>query len=228
MKKIDGKNKIIYVIVCIIIVAGAIVYFTKGFKFDMDYAKRDQIVLSNKTGFDISKIMEICKEIFENKEFKVQEVEIFKNSVQISSKEITEEEKGKIIEKINGEYSLDISPDNINVQNIEQTRIKDMVKPYILPVIISFSIILLYFLIKYRKIGVKNILSTGIILPIVSELVFYSILVILRIPFGNIVNSVAIGIYVWTFMVIAAKFENKLKLVNEEESKENKSKNENA
>lgn len=225
MKNMDGKNKIIYAIACIIIIVGAIVYFTKGFKFDMEYAKKDQIVLSNKTGFDISKVKEFSKEVFESKEFTVQEVEIFKNAVEISAKEITEEEKGKIIEKINGEYSLDISADDIKIQSVEQTRIKDIVKPYILPVIITFALILLYFLIRYRKVGVKKVLLTGIILPIALELEFYSILAICRIPFGNVTTAVAIGIYVAAFTVMAAKFEKETKLIREEEIKKNKSRN---
>ena len=37
-------------------------YFVKGFEFDLEYAKKDQITLANKTGFEISKIKEIVKE----------------------------------------------------------------------------------------------------------------------------------------------------------------------
>ena len=48
-------------IVCLIIIAGVFVYFTKGFNFDMEYAKKDQIVLTNKTGFEISKIEDYNK-----------------------------------------------------------------------------------------------------------------------------------------------------------------------
>ena len=228
MKNMNGKSKIIYAIACIIIIAGAIVYFTKGFKFNMEYAKKDQIVLSNKTGFEISKVQEISKEVFENKEFTVQEVEIFKNAVEISAEEINEEEKANIIEKINAEYSLEISADDIKIENVEQTKIKDIVKPYILPVIITYALILLYFLIRYRKIGVKKVLLTGIILPMASELEFYSILAICRIPFGNVTTAVAIGIYVFIFTIIAIKFDKEEKLIRENEAQKNISKNKNA
>ena len=216
MKNINAKNKFIYAILCIIIIAGAIVYFTKGFKFDMEYAKKDQIVLTNKTGFDTSKIQEISKEVLENKEVKVQEVEIFKNAIEISAREITEEEKGKIIEKINQEYSLEISAEDITIQNVEQTRIKDIVKPYILPIVITFALILLYFLIRYRKLGIKNILLKGIILPIVAELEFYSVLAICRIPFGNITTAIALGIYAAVLTVLAVNFEKAAESIQEE------------
>ena len=44
MKNICTKNKFTILIVCLIIIAGVFVYFTKGFNFDLEYAKKDQIV----------------------------------------------------------------------------------------------------------------------------------------------------------------------------------------
>ena len=216
MKNICTKNKFTILIVCLIIIAGVFVYFTKGFNFDMEYAKNDQIVLTNKTGFETSKIEEISKEVLENKEFKVQEVETFKNAVQISAKEITEEEKGKIIEKVNNEYNLEISPENITIKNVAQTRIKDIVRPYILPITISFVLILIYFLIYFKKLGVKQVLSKGILFPIFAELAFYSIILICRIPFGSIATALALGIYVSIFTVLAVNFKKENELIVEE------------
>lgn len=221
MKNFSEKNKLIYAIVSIIIIAGAIVYFTKGFNFDMKYAKKDQIILSNKTGFDTSKVQEISKDILVGKNVEVQEVEIFKNTVAISSNEITDEEKGKIVEKINQEYNLEISADNIEIQNIEHVRIKDIVKPYILPAILTYALTLLYFLVRYRKMGVAKVLSDGAELPIFVELAFFSIIAICRVPFGDITIAMAIGIYALIFTVIAAKFERQFDEFNESQ-KENK------
>lgn len=215
MKNLSKKNKIIYAIAFLIIIAGCIVFFTKGFVFDMKYAKRDQIVLSNKTGFDTSKIKEISQDVLSGKEIEVREVEYFKNIVAISSREITEEEKGKIIEKVNQEYGLDISTDNVKIQNIEQTRIKDMLKPYILPIIITFALSLLYFLIRYRKLGVKEIFKEGI-LPILVELEFFSIIAITRIPFGDITIAIALALYAVTLVVIASNFERKADEISEQ------------
>lgn len=216
MKNICTKNKFTILIVCLIIIAGVFVYFTKGFNFDMEYAKKDQIVLINKTGFEISKIEEISKEVLENKKFKVQEVETFKNAVQISAKEITEEEKGKIIEKVNNEYNLEILPENITIKNVSQTRIKDIVRPYILPITISFVLILVYFLICFKKVGVKKVLLKGILFPIFTELTFYSIILACRIPFGSITTALALGIYVSIFTVIATNLKKENELIVEE------------
>lgn len=219
MKNINAKNKYLYIILCLIVIAGAIVYFTKGFEFDMEYAKKDQIIVTNKTGIDISKINQISKEILQGKKVKVQEVGHFRTAVQISSDEITNEEKAKIVEKVNEEYSLDILADNVEIQNIEKTRIKDIIRPYILPIVVTFAIILFYFLIRYRKIGVKEILVTGILVPIIMELLYYSIIAICRIPFGDITTALAICVYAMSFVGIAKKFDRQIENIKIEETK---------
>lgn len=219
MKNIEAKNKYLCIILCLIILAGAIVYFTKGFKFDMEYVKKDQIILSNKTGFDISKINQIAKEILKEKDIKVQEVGYFKTAIQISSNEITDEEKTKIVEKVNEEYSLNISADSVEIQNIEKTKIKDIIRPYILPIIVTFAIILFYSLIRYRKIGAKKILVTGIFTPIIMELLYYSIIAISRIPFGDITTALAIGVYVISFVLVVKRFDTALEQKQMEEAK---------
>lgn len=218
MKNIDKKNKYICIILCLIIIAGIIVYFTKGFKFDIEYSKRDQIILANKTGLDISKIEQIAKEALQGKDVKVQEVGNFKTAMQISSYEITDEEKAKIVEKVNSEYSLEISSDSIEIQNIESTRIKDIIRPYVLPIIVTFAIIIFYFLIRYRKIGTKKILAKGIGLPIIMELLYYSIIVICRVPFGDITTALAIGIYAISFVVISKRFDGNIEKIKMEET----------
>ena len=219
MKNINAKNKYLYIILCLIVIAGAIVYFTKGFEFDMEYAKKDQIIVTNKTGIDISKINQISKEILQGKKVKVQAVGHFRTAVQISSDEITNEEKAKIVEKVNEEYSLDILADNVEIQNIEKTRIKDIIRPYILPIVVTFAIILFYFLIRYRKIGVKEILVTGILVPIIMELLYYSIIAICRIPFGDITTALAICVYAMSIVGIAKKFDRQIENIKIEETK---------
>lgn len=219
MKKTIFSKKTIYIIACILIIAGAVMYFVKGFEFDLEYAKKDQITLANKTGFEISKIKEIVKEKLNGKEFEVKEVEIFKNVVQISSKEITEEERDGIVEKVNEEYGLELSKDNVSIVNIEHTRIKDIIKPYILPGIMSFAIVLLYFIIRYRKLGVINILLKGIICPIIGETIYFSIILLTRVPFGTMAIAGAIALYVLLLSVVAYKFEQALKEIKNKSEK---------
>ena len=214
------KAKILCIIIAIIIIAGAIVIGVKGFNIELIYTNRQEIVITNNTGLNIDEIKEIAESVLENKKVKVQKNQKFENSAIIISKEISEEEKENIVNKVNEKYSADISKDDVNIINVANTRIRDILKPYILPGIITFVIILLYFLIVYNKIGIKKVLLTGIFTPIIVELLYYSIIGITRIPFGRITNSIAIGLYIASIGVITVLFQNeKEKLVESEEKK---------
>ena len=215
------KAKILCIIIAIIIIAGAIVTGVKGFNIELIYSNRQEIIITNNTGLNIDEIKEIAESVLENKKVKVQKNQKFENSVVIVSKEISEEEKENIVNKVNEKYSADISNDDVNIINVANTRIRDILKPYILPGIVTFVIIILYFLIVYNKIGIKKLLLTGIFTPIIVELLYYSIIAITRIPFGRITNSIAIGLYIASIGAITVLFQNEKEKLVENEEKEN-------
>ena len=193
----------------------------KGFNIELQYSNRQQMILSSSTELDISKIEEISKSILENKEVKVQKVERFGNAVEIVSNEISNEEKENIIKKINEECNADISNDDIKIVDIPNTRIRDILKPYILPGIVTFAAVLLYFIIMYHKIGLNKVLLRGILLPIITERLYYSIIAITRVPFGRIVNSIAIGLYIISIGALAIYFQNEKEKLPKNDKKEN-------
>ena len=215
------KNKLFIIIIAIIIVVGVIVYLTKGFNKELMYADRQEITISQSKEFDIAKVKEIVKEVLVNKKVEIQQVERFGNAVEIISTEISEEEKENLINKINEEYSSDISKDDIDIITISNTRVKDILKPYILPGIITFAAILLYFVIIYHKIGLKDVLLKGIFTPIAVELTYFAIVLITRIPYGRITNGVATGLYVFSIACLAVCFQKeKQKFIDEKENDE--------
>lgn len=216
MKELKNIKKILYIAIAIIIVAGAIVSKTTGFKKELLYSNRQEIVLSNGTELDVEKIEEISKSVLENKKVKVQKIERFGNAVEIISTEITEEEKENIINKVNEQYGADISNETINIVTVPAIRVRDAIKPYIVPGIVSLILVVVYFAIVYNKLGIKKVMLKGIIMPIISELTFYSLVAIIRIPFGRITNILAIGIYILTIGTISMCFQNERnKLKNE-------------
>lgn len=221
MEEQKSTKKIIYCIMAVIIIIGAIVCYTKGFNVDLQYSSKQKIIISNNTVFDKTKVEEIAKEILKNREVKVQEIGRFSNAVQILSTQITDEEKSEIINKINEQLGFSISNDDITIESISNTRIRDVLKPYIVPGLVTFIFILIYFTIVYHKIGLKYILLKSIIMPIAVELLYYAIIAITRIPFGIITNAIAIGIYVGSIKCIGTLFHQKKELILKKEQKEN-------
>ncbi len=215
------KKQYLYIIIAIVIIIGAVICGIKGFNIELQYSNRQEMILSSSTELDISKIEEISKSILENKEVKVQKVERFGNAVEIVSNEISNEEKENIIKKINEECNADISNDDIKIVDIPNTRIRDILKPYILPGIVTFEAVLLYFIIMYHKIGLNKVLLKGILLPIIVEMLYYSIIAITRVPFGRIVNSIAIGLYIISVGALAIYFQNEKEKLPKNDKKEN-------
>lgn len=222
MEEQKSAKKIIYCVMAVIIIIGAIVCYRKGFNVDLQYSLKQKMIISNNTVFDKTKVEEIAKEILKNRKVKVQEIGRFSNAVEIVSTQITEEEKSEIVNKINEQLGFNISNDNIAIQSIPNTRIRDVLKPYIIPgAIITFIFILVYFTIAYHKIGLKYVLLKSIIMPIAVELLYYAIIAITRIPFGIVTNAIAIGIYVGSIKCIGTLFHQKKELILKKEQKEN-------
>lgn len=216
------NTKIVLIIAAIIIIVGAIICKTKGFNIELAYANRERINVSSSQELDTIKIEEISKSILTDRKVKVQKLERFGNAVQIIADSISDEEKQNIVNKINEECGTDISNDDTKIVKISNTKIRDILKPYILPGVITFAAILLYFVIMYHKLGLKTVLLKGIFIPIIAELVYYSLIAITRIEFGRIANSIAIGIYVVAVGVLVIKFQNeKEKLPKNNDKKEN-------
>ena len=202
-----STNKIIYAIIAIIIIIGAVICKTKGFNIELSYSNRQQINISNSTELDTKKIEEIAKNILTDRKVRVQRLERFGNAMQITADSISEEEKQNVINKINEECGTDISNDDTTIVTVPNTKIRDILKQYILPAVITFAGVLLYFLIMYHKIGISKVLLKGILTPIIAELLYYSIIAITRVEFGRIVNSIAIGLYIVMIGILTIRFQ---------------------
>ena len=214
------KNKTLYIILIVLIIIGVIVYKAKGFNKELNYSNRQEFEISAASTFDVSKVEEIVKSIITNRKIKVQKVERFENALVITSTEISEEEKQNIINKMNEEYNENISNESVSIVSIPETRVYDVLKPYVLPAIIVFTSILVYFIFMYRKLGVISVLVEGILVPVIVILSYYAIIAIVRIPFGRITNSIVVGVFILTIGMLAIYFQNKKEKLTIDNKKE--------
>ncbi len=221
MNKQKKANIICIIIAIVIIIAGAIFGYIKGFNIELMYSNRQEIVLTHNATLDINKVKEIASSVLENKKVKVQKVGRFENSVQIISTEISDEEKQNIINKVNEEFGSNISNDDVEKVSIANTRIRDIIKPYIIPGVATFIIILLYFIIIYNKIGIKAIILKGVFIPIVVELVYFALIAITRLPFGRITSSIALGLYIVSIIILTICFQQEKEKLLKNNQKEN-------
>lgn len=205
------KNIIIYIIICLIIIAGIAVWDSKGFNSELQYSSRYQIEISNNTGIEKSDIEQIASEVLGDKRYFVQEVETFGNYVTIVSEEITEEQKNEIVQKFNDKYQTEVNSDDIAIKYIPFTRVKDVIKHFVFTGVITLGIIMIYFLVRFRNLGWKFIIFSTLFYPVIAEILMYSIMAIVRIPFGRLAIALSIGLYIAVVIVLTCIFENKRK-----------------
>ena len=204
-----NKNLVIYIIICLIIIAGLAVWNAKGFREELQYSTRNQIQLSNYTGIEISDIKEMANEILGNERYFIQRVETFGNSVAIVADSISEEQRDQFVTKFNEKYETELKNEDVDIVSIPFTRISDAIKPYIAPGIITLLLITVYFLIRYRKLGWRRVLLKSLVAPTVVEVLMFSIMSMTRIPFGRVPIAIGATLYVLVILVLTVMFENK-------------------
>lgn len=222
MKNISKKAKIISILIILIIIAGIVVTATKGFNFDLRYEKSQKVELYLEQEFEIKDIQQITNEVMQGKQVTIQKVEVFEDTVSITAKEITEEEKSNLITKINEKYGTELSADSTEITNIPHTRGRDIIKPYMLPFVIATAIILVYMAIRYHKLSSIKVILQTIGINIVTQATLISIIAITRIPFGRLTIPMILAVYLLTMIGLTTKFERKLETVDKVETLKNK------
>lgn len=217
MKEISKKTKIIAVLIAIIIIAGISVIATIGLNFEIRYQEAKKVQLYLAKNFEIADIKQITDEVLPNQEVMIQKVEVFEDTVSIIAKDITEEQKTNIVNKMNEKYEIELSADSTEITSIPHTRGRDIIKPYVWPFMIATAIILVYMAVRYRKLGaIKTMFETAILL-VIAQATLLSIMAIARIPIGRLTIPMVLVIYILTLIGMTTCFEKKLEEKKEEE-----------
>ena len=218
--KLSKKTKIIITIIAIIILIGIAITCTIGLNFDLRYRDSKRMELYLEQDFNISDIKQMTDEVMPGKQVIIQKVEVYEDTVSITAEDITDEEKQSLIDKVNEKYGTTLSAESTQIENIPNTRGRDIVKPYVVPFGIATLIILVYMAIRYRKLGVIKTLLKTVLILIVAQIVLLSIMAITRIPIGIVTIPLVITVYLLTLVGLTTYFEKQLtNKINKETSK---------
>lgn len=201
-----NKKIIAIAILALIILAGIVVVNILGFNKQLEFKQGQSIDVYVRKEIDEKKIKEIANEVL-GKENMVQLVEIYKDMVTIRAEQITEEQKNNIVNKIKENYEFEQTAEETVINTVPATRILDMYKHYVVPMLISGVIILAYMLIRYNKKGVIKVLLRTILIPIIAELVLLSLIAITRVPLGVYTPILVIIVYLAGIVFVTKKNE---------------------
>lgn len=219
MKQLTKSKKIIILLTVIILIAGIAVTTIKGLNFDLKYQETQNIQIYIGKKFNDEDIKQITKEVFGNQSVMIQKVEIYKDTVIITAKEITEEQKNNLVTKINEKYGTELKAEEIEITNIPHTRGRDIILPYVVPFITAGAIVLAYMAIRYYKLGTEKVLAQTIGILITTQAILFSIIAITRIPVGRLTIPMVLMVYMLTLIGITTNMEKQLASKKLEESK---------
>ena len=224
-------KKIIYIGLIGIIIAGIAIICTIGLKADIEYSKNVQIEIYVEKQVPLSEIKEIAKEVFPDEKLDVQEVEYFSNMFAITLPEKSDEDLKEKIEqlntKINEKYELENKTEDIEIFHNPKVRLSSLLKPYIIPMSISFAVIIVYIFIislymkkKYNKDISKSFIKKSIkaILGVfILEGLYLSILAITRFKINRYVIPIGLVLFIISIIIFGFTTKNKInKLIQEE------------
>ncbi len=226
MKQFIKSKQLKIILIALVIIAGIVMIAVKGFNFDLKYQDTQRVELYLKTEFNISDIRQITDEVFGIQKVMIQKVEVFEDSVSITTTSISDEQKSNLITKINEKYGTELTAEDTVVEDIGHTRGRDIIKPYIIPFVIAVIVVLIYLGIRYHKLSIAKVLAKSIGIMALAQILLFSVIAITRIPIGRLTIPMVILVYLLTLFGITNMFEKDLAKKKLEENKD-KSKNKN-
>lgn len=214
--------KIMYILAIIIIITGIVATCVWKTNFSLLYAEHSRIDLYLGKDYNLEDLKQIANEVFANEEVVFQEIETFHDSVAINVSQISDEQLTSLKEKIKTKYEIENIDSAITSVTIPHYRVRDMLKPYIAPMVITTLVIFAYVAIRYSNLGIFKVVLKLLINMILSTGVFVSIIEIVRIPVGVYTIPVGILVYVFATLLTVVGFENEMTRKKEQEKEKKK------
>ena len=189
-------------IMALIILAGIVVTGIFGFNKELRYSQAKSFDIYIQQQVDLKKIKEIVNENLDWADNIVQTVEIYQDLITIKAKEITDEQKNNIVNKVKENYEFTQTAEDTTINTVSGTKFIDIYKKYIVPFAISAVLVLIYMAIRYYKKGVFKVIGRTIIIPIFAEMLLLSIIALARIPVGRFTPVLVIVMYVASILMV--------------------------
>ena len=200
-------NKILVILVAILLVIGMFLIATRGFNYSIEYKGVTELKFMLGQVLDMSEVESIAKEALNNKEMKIQKIDYFNDSINISVVDPTDEEIQALIDKFNSRYGQNNTMESISIIKTADTSLYEIAKHYIVPVIIAVILVAVYMGIRFRKQGILKVTLLPIVMSAVVEALYLSALAILQIPVSIWTMPIALVLLLITLTIYAYRFE---------------------
>ena len=197
------NKKILPILVLVIIIVGVIMLAIKGMNYGLIYGNNTTIKMNLKLEKEAE---DIIKEVF-GKHYSIKTDNNTEENIIITVKTASEEQINTFITKINEKYDLSIANEDLEIMNNPKINGKDIIRPYVAPTVITSIIVVLYFTIRYKKLGILKTLITTLLTILGTQMVYLSIYAIVRIPVNELAMPISMLILILSFIILAEIFE---------------------
>lgn len=212
-------KKIVYAVLAVIIIIGIIVIATVGFNVDVIYSNHREVKVYVGKDYDINEVNQIVNEVIPDEKIIINNVEKFNDSFVIKAKKISDEQVENLKQKISEKYEISEENNMITVSDVGSLRIRDLIRPYVVPVIIATAIVLVYMAIRYKKLGIVKIVLQEVIFLAVAGVLLLSIIAITRCPVNRLFIPAGLTVYILTILATNLQFTNQLENIKDKEEK---------
>ena len=195
------KSKILIIVLIIIFIIAIVLTGIRGLNVDLNYAEGVSVLFDLDQQFNTEDIRAIAREIWPDGQIVVQKVEVYDETALIKVSSVNDEQLQSLADKVNEKYGLELELADLAVQYNSNVQIRDIVAPYIVPMLIATALIVLYYSIRFR--GIREILDLLIKL-IFAEGILFSIYAITRLPIDAF--TMPIGMLVFAGVTIYVTF----------------------
>lgn len=189
-------KKVIKILLVCLFIAGIIVISTLGFNVGTKYSENTQIGINIGKEFNIKDIKEITDEVFKGQRVLIQQVEMYKDMVQINVKDVTEQQISDLNSKLNEKFEINNALTDVEVTHNANVKLKSIIKPYIIPMTIISIIVIIYTMIAFRKLGALKVLYNTAMAIIIPEATLISLYAVARIPVNRLTMIIGIIVYI--------------------------------
>lgn len=199
------------IVLVLLLVVGAGIMVMNKFQYDTNYSKNVRLEVYLGKNFEIKDMVEATNEIYENQQVIVQKAGPFEDTVAITVKETTEEQKEQLLQKINEKYGMTLTNENIASYYNSNVRGRDLIEPYIGVSIIAGVLILVFFGIRYHKLGVTKVLGSVVGIIVGTQILYLTLTSIFSMKVSNITIASGIAILIFCVMYLSANYEKAIK-----------------
>lgn len=199
-------KKITLLISIILIVIGAILFAIMGFNYNLSYGTAKRIIVPMKNDFEIKDYNTIAKEIYGESE--IEAISIFKEGVSIKVKDTSDEQLDTLVSKVNEKYGYEYKKEDLEVTELPRVEVFSILKQVIIPVITTLLIVIVYMVIRYRKMNILHMILNLLVPVILTQLLVLAIYIICRIPVTNILLPILLTAYIVSIIYSTKQCEN--------------------